>query len=125
MLPPNQCLETSDFTRSQIHYRLVMGDELFVFNCPAQAGLQGQTLHRLCIHVSGVELVVIAALFLCSIQCRSRIPQDRAAVFAIERKQTNPDACGHVYLLAAKMERLFERLANSQGDLRQSFTYLS
>src|SRR5712692_3837088 len=77
MAPAHQSLRSDHLTGSQIHHRLVMSDEFFVFDRSAQAGLQRETLERLRVHIGGVELVIVSALLLRSIKRRAGIPENR------------------------------------------------
>src|ERR1700730_9562531 len=119
MLPANQRFKSHYSPRRQIHQWLVVSDELLVLNSAADAGLKLQPLYGHRIHVGGIELVIVSTLRLRSIKRGHSVLQNGTAVFPVRRKQTDSNTVGHIYFLAAQMERLLESLVNCMGDLSQ------
>ena len=74
---------------------------------------------RLRVHIGGVELAIVSTLFLRPVQCRARVPENRGVVFAIERKDSDPDAGRNIDFLPPQLKRRFERVRDRKRNVGQ------
>src|SRR5215813_1015703 len=104
MLPADQRFDARNRQRVHRDSRLVMNQELFVLDRPTQITLERQAFGGQLMHVSSVELVIRAARSLRFVKRGSSVLQQRLAIFAVERKQTDTDARSRKELVTRQIE---------------------
>ena len=108
MLPAHERLDPDDPARAQVHLRLVVQDQLVAADGAVEAGFECEALVRPCVHVRGVQLVVVPAALLGPVHGRVRVLQQRHRVFTVAREQRDADARAHEQLSLGDHERFCE-----------------
>ena len=121
MLPAYQRFHRGDGIAGQIHFRLVVDDELIFEDGLAQAGFQRQLLHRRHLHAAAVELVIVAATAFGLVHRHVGLVDHRLGIHGGGRKQADADTGAQQQLVAVDQERLLhgvDDLLAQSADLR-------
>src|SRR4026208_1955554 len=99
MAPTHQRFHADEMKIGNPHLRLVMNDKLLPLECAAQVAFKHELLERARRAARGIELVIIAALLLRAIECRTRAFQQTGRVAVIVWIKTDADTGGNEQLL--------------------------
>jgi hypothetical protein len=118
VLPPQQRLGAVDATRSGVHDRLVVQDELLGGDRAAQLGLQLEAAQEGRVHAVLVEAVAARALVLGAVERDVGVAQDlvgRRLGGAVDQRDAGRGGDGHA--AALELERLRQRVEQVAGHL--------
>src|SRR6185369_10784675 len=118
MLPAHECFHTDEMKPANVNLRLVLHEKLGALEPRPDVAFEHKLFERARGPTRRVEMKIITALHLRTIECDARRLQESRGVAAVVRIHADPDTARHEDLLIVEDECLVERLLDGAGDVR-------